>query len=97
LLARLANPSKYWKYNPADVDERRRWPEYRRAYEVALEKTNTDHAPWFVIPSDKKWYRNLAIGRLLYDTLRDLDPQWPEADFDVKAERKRLTGEAPLG
>ena len=67
------------------------------AYEVALERTNTEHAPWFVIPSDKKWYRNLAIGRLLHDTLRGLDPQWPEADFDVEAERKRLTGEAPLG
>ena len=97
LLARLSDPSKYWKYNPGDVDERRMWPEYRRAYEVALERTNTEHAPWFVIPSDKKWYRDLSIGRLLLETLRGLDPQWPEADFDVKAERKRLTGEAPLG
>jgi PPK2 family polyphosphate:nucleotide phosphotransferase len=97
LLARLADPGKYWKYNPGDVDERRLWPEYRRAYEIALERTNTEHAPWFVIPSDKKWYRNLAIGRLLYDTLRDLDPQWPQADFDVKAERRRLTGEVPIG
>jgi len=97
LLARLADPAKYWKYNPGDVDERRLWPDYRRAYEIALERTNTEHAPWFVIPSDKKWYRNLAIGRLLHDTLRDLDPQWPEADFDVKAERERLTGEAALG
>jgi len=97
LLARLDDPSKYWKYNPGDVDERRMWPEYRRAYEVALERTNTDHAPWFVIPSDKKWYRNLAIGRLLYDNLHRLDPQWPAADFEVAAERQRLTGEAPLG
>jgi PPK2 family polyphosphate:nucleotide phosphotransferase len=97
LLARLDDPSKYWKYNPGDVDERRMWPEYRRAYEVALERTNTDHAPWFVIPSDKKWYRNLAIGRLLHDNLHRLDPQWPGADFEVVAERQRLTGEAPLG
>ena len=97
LLARLDDPSKYWKYNPGDVDERRMWPEYRRAYEVALERTNTDHAPWFVIPSDKKWYRNLAIGRLLYDNLHRLDPQWPGADFEVAAERRRLTGETPLG
>jgi PPK2 family polyphosphate:nucleotide phosphotransferase len=78
LLARLADPCKYWKYNPGDVDERRLWPEYRRAYEIALAKTNTEHAPWFVIPSDKKWYRNLAIGRLLLETLRELDPQWPK-------------------
>ena len=85
MLARLADPGKYWKYNPGDVDERRLWPHYRRAYEIALERTNTEHAPWFVIPSDKKWYRNLAIGRLLHDTLRGIDPQWPAADFDVEA------------
>jgi PPK2 family polyphosphate:nucleotide phosphotransferase len=97
LLARLDDPSKYWKYNPGDVDERRMGPEYQRAYEVALERTNTDHAPWFVIPSDKKWYRNLAIGRLLFDNLHRVDPQWPGPDFDVAAERERLTGEAPLG
>ncbi len=96
LLARLDDPTKYWKYNPGDVDERGQWPAYRAAYEVALERTNTEHAPWFVIPSDKKWYRNLAVGRLLHDALKRLDPQWPEADFDVEVERKRLTDEAPL-
>ncbi len=96
LLARLDDPTKYWKYNPGDVDERALWPQYRLAYETALERTNTPHAPWFVIPSDKKWYRNLAVGRLLHDTLQGLDPQWPEADFDVDVERKRLTDEAPL-
>jgi polyphosphate kinase 2 (PPK2 family) len=96
LLARLDDPTKLWKYNPGDVDERGQWPLYREAYELALERTNTEHAPWFVIPSDKKWYRNLAIGRLLHDTLRSIDPQWPEPDFDVDVERKRLTDEAPL-
>ena len=97
LLARLDDPSKYWKFNPGDIDERAQWPRYREAYEVALERTNTEHAPWFVIPSDKKWYRNLAIGQLLHEALRRLDPQWPEADFDIEAERLRLTDEAPLG
>jgi PPK2 family polyphosphate:nucleotide phosphotransferase len=97
LLARLDDGTKYWKYNPADVDERALWPAYREAYEAALERTNTEHAPWYVIPSDKKWYRNLAIGRLLRDTLHDMDPQWPQPDFDVKAERKRLTAEVPPG
>ena len=96
LLARLDDPTKLWKYNPGDVDERGQWPLYREAYELALERTNTEHAPWFVIPSDKKWYRNLSIGRLLHDTLRSIDPQWPEPDFDVDVERKRLTDEAPL-
>ena len=93
LLARLDDPSKYWKYNPGDVDERRMWPEYQRAYEVALERTNTDHAPWFVIPSDKKWYRNLAIGQLLMVALRGMDPSWPDAAFDIEAERARLLAE----
>jgi PPK2 family polyphosphate:nucleotide phosphotransferase len=96
LLARLDKPSKHWKYHPSDVDERGQWPRYREAYEIALERTNTEHAPWFVIPSGKKWYRNLAIGRLLHDTLRRMDPQWPAADFDVDVERARLVDEAPL-
>ncbi|MBB6629565.1 polyphosphate kinase 2 family protein [Nocardioides sp. KIGAM211] len=96
LLARLGDETKYWKYNPSDVDERSQWPRYREAYEIALERTNTEHAPWFVIPSDKKWYRNLIIGQLLHDTLKRLDPQWPEADFDIEVERQRLTDEAPL-
>ncbi|MEO6512337.1 MAG: PPK2 family polyphosphate kinase [Nocardioides sp.] len=96
LLDRLDDPTKYWKYNPGDIDERGRWAAYQAAYEVALERSNTEHAPWHVIPSDKKWYRNLAIGNLLLETLRRLDPQWPAADFDVEAEKKRLVDEAPI-
>lgn len=96
LLSRLGNCDKYWKYNPGDVDERAQWPRYREAYEIALERTNTEHAPWYVIPSDKKWYRNLLVGSLLHQTLQGMDLQWPEADFDVEVERKRLTEEAPI-
>ena len=96
LLRRLGKTSKHWKYHPSDVDERAQWPRYREAYELALERTNTEHAPWFVIPSGRKWYRNLAIGRLLHDTLRVMDPQWPGPDFDVEVEKKRLLDEAPL-
>jgi PPK2 family polyphosphate:nucleotide phosphotransferase len=96
LLRRLDKPSKHWKFNPSDIDERAQWPRYREAYELALERTNTEHAPWFVIPSGRKWYRNLAVGRLLHEALRTMDPQWPEADFDVEVERKRLTDEAPI-
>ena len=96
LLARLDDPTKHWKYNPHDVDERELWPAYREAYEIALERTNTEHAPWHVIPADKKWYRNLAVGRLLHQALTDLDPQWPQADFDVEAEKKRLADEKPV-
>ncbi len=90
LLARLAQPTKHWKYNPHDVDERARWGDYRRAYEAAIEHTNTEAAPWYLVPSDSKWYRNLAIGELLLETLRGLDLDWPVADFDVQAERDRL-------
>jgi PPK2 family polyphosphate:nucleotide phosphotransferase len=96
LLARLDDPQKYWKYNPKDVDERERWPDYRGAYEIALERTNTEVAPWYVIPSDHKWYRNLAIGHLLHETLTDMAPQWPPADFDVEQQKLRLRDEAPL-
>ncbi|KQV69729.1 phosphate--nucleotide phosphotransferase [Nocardioides sp. Root122] len=96
LAERLANPEKHWKFNPGDLDERALWPAYRDAYEIALERTNTDAAPWHVIPSDKKWYRNLAIGQLLLDTLRGLDLQWPAADFDVAEQQARLDAESPV-
>ena len=96
LLARLDDPEKHWKYNPGDLDERALWPAYREAYEIAIERTNTDVAPWHVVPADKKWFRNLAIGQLLLDALRGLDPQWPAADFDVAAEKRRLLEEDPV-
>jgi PPK2 family polyphosphate:nucleotide phosphotransferase len=96
LLARLDSPDKHWKFNPADIDERERWGDYRTAYEIALERTNTEIAPWYVVPSDRKWYRNLVIGRLLLEHLRGLNLQWPAADFDVDAQRHRLLDEEPV-
>lgn len=94
LLARLDDPTKHWKYNPGDVDERQHWDDYRRAYEVALERCTTEAAPWHVVPSDRKWYRNLAVARLLQETLASLDLGWPVAHFDVEAERRRLEDDA---
>lgn len=96
LLARLDDPTKHWKYNPGDVDERELWPAYQEAYELAIERTNTEVAPWHVVPADKKWYRNLAIATLLLDALRSFDLSWPDADFDVAHEKKRLLDEKPL-
>jgi len=96
LLARLDNSDKYWKFNPADIDERTRWSDYRTAYEVALERTNTEVAPWHVVPSDRKWYRNLVVGRLLLEALKGLDLEWPPADFDVDEQRRRLLDEDPI-
>lgn len=93
LLARLDDPTKHWKFNPGDIDERQLWPAYQQAYEIALERTSTAVAPWHVVPADRKWYRNLAIATLLDDALRHLDPQWPAADFDVEQQRRRLTDE----
>lgn len=90
LLARLDDPTKHWKFNPTDVDERLLWSDYQRAYEVALERTNTEAAPWLVVPSDRKWYRNWAIATVLLETLEGLDLTWPEADFDVEEQRRRL-------
>jgi len=96
LLARLDDETKHWKYNPGDVDERELWPAYQEAYEIAIARTNTEVAPWHVIPADKKWYRNLAIGTLLHDALRSFDLGWPKADFDVAHEKQRLVDEKPL-
>jgi PPK2 family polyphosphate:nucleotide phosphotransferase len=96
LLARLDNEDKYWKFNPADIDERGRWTEYRTAYEIALARTNTEAAPWYVVPSDKKWYRNLVIGQLLEEHLRAMELGWPPPDFDVEEQRRRLLDEAPV-
>jgi PPK2 family polyphosphate:nucleotide phosphotransferase len=91
LAARLELPSKHWKYNPADVDERERWPAYQEAYQVAIEKCSTEDAPWFVVPADRKWYARLAVQQLVVEHLRALAPQWPAADFDVEAEKRRLS------
>ena len=90
LLERLADPAKYWKYNPGDVAERKFWPAYTEAYEAALERCSTQHAPWFVVPADRKWYRNWAVAQLLAEHLRTLDLEWPKADFDVTTEQARV-------
>jgi PPK2 family polyphosphate:nucleotide phosphotransferase len=90
LLARLEDPTKHWKFNPGDIDERARWDDYQRAYEVALERCTTDAAPFFVIPSDRKWYRNWAVMSLLLEHLVEMDPQWPAATFDVEEQKARL-------
>lgn len=90
LEARLGDPEKYWKYNPGDVDERMLWPAYQEAYQLAMTRTSTSDAPWYVVPANRKWYARWAVQNLLVETLRAMDPQWPAADFDVAAEQKRL-------
>ncbi len=96
LLKRLDKTDKLWKFEPGDVDDRHRWPAYQKAYETAIERTNTEHAPWLLVPSDRKWYRNLAVAEILRETLTRMDPHWPGPDFDVDEQRRRLLDEAQL-
>lgn len=91
LAERLERPDKYWKFNPADIDERLLWPDYQEAYQAVLDKTSTEYAPWHVVPCDKKWYSRLAITELLIEALKSLDLSWPPATFDIEGEKKRLS------
>ena len=90
LRARLERPDKRWKYNPNDVDERALWPDYMRAYELAIQRTATPDAPWHVVPADHKWYARWAVEGLLLDALQRIDPEWPQPDLDVEHELARV-------
>ena len=74
---RASDPDKRWKLAPTDWRERRFWDEYQTAYEEALHRTSTPHAPWYVIPADQKWYRNWVVSRILIETLKKMNPQYP--------------------
>jgi PPK2 family polyphosphate:nucleotide phosphotransferase len=89
-LARLDDPTKHWKYNPGDLDVFGLWDAYLEAYGDVLGRLNPDHAPWYVIPADRKWYRNWAVTKLLIEALDSMGLEWPKADFDVEAERARV-------
>ena len=82
LQARLDDPKKNWKFSRNDLTERGYWKDYQQAYKAVLEKTSTDDAPWFVIPANRKWYRNWAVATIIRDALEKMDPQTPKADFD---------------
>ncbi|HEY6779779.1 MAG TPA: PPK2 family polyphosphate kinase [Thermoleophilaceae bacterium] len=90
LLARLDDPTKQWKFSPADVEDRERWDEYLGAYSDAIARCNTEVAPWHVVPADRKWYRNWAIAQLLIEQLEELALDWPEPPYDVERQRQRL-------
>jgi PPK2 family polyphosphate:nucleotide phosphotransferase len=90
LLARLDDPTKHWKFTARDVDERAHWLNYQQAYADALERCTSDVAPWYVVPADRKWYRNWAVTRLLVEQLDEMGLQWPVSDLDLDAQRERL-------
>ncbi|MCX7600093.1 MAG: polyphosphate kinase 2 family protein [Armatimonadetes bacterium] len=83
LQERLADPTKQWKFNPEDLRERERWDEYMAAYEDALSLCSTPWAPWYVVPANHKWYRNLVVADILAQTLRDMNPQYPPPRPDL--------------
>src|SRR3989442_1332590 len=98
LLERLDEPSKNWKFEPADLDERDRWDDYMRAYEQTLSKTSTKHAPWFIVPADHKWFTRLTIAELVVEALEGLDLKFPElsqAHLDALAEARKRLGAEP--
>lgn len=82
LESRLVNPDKHWKFHPDDLVDRARWDEFMQAYADVIAKTSTKHAPWYIVPADRKWYRNLIVGRIMVDTMKQMDLSFPKIDWD---------------
>jgi PPK2 family polyphosphate:nucleotide phosphotransferase len=83
LQERLDNPAKNWKFEHGDIEERKRWDDYQAAYAEALSETSTEGAPWYVVPSDQKWFRNLVISKILIETIEGLEMRYPEPTRDL--------------
>jgi len=84
LESRLENPDKHWKFNPDDLKDRALWEDFMETYEELLPRTSTEHAPWYVVPANRKWYRNLVVARIMVDTLKRLNMEFPAIDWDPK-------------
>jgi len=82
---RLDNPEKHWKWSSGDLEMRDRWDDFQSAYADAMERCSTVHAPWFVVPANHKWYRDLAVAEIVVEAGREMDPQWPEVQEDLSA------------
>ncbi len=91
---RLDDPSKHWKLNAGDYVTRSKREEYREAYEDVFEKCNSKNAPWYIIPADKKWYRNASVAAIVLKTFQDMDPRLPAVDVDIEKIRKLYDREA---
>jgi len=83
LQERLDDPAKNWKFSVGDLDHRARWDDYTAAFEAVLERTSTEHAPWFVVPADRKWHRNLVIAETMVSTLEGLEMNYPPSEDDL--------------
>lgn len=84
LQARVDDPNKRWKFRAGDLDDRKLWGSFQAAYEEALTRTSSENAPWYVVPSNRKWYRNLVVSNILIETLEKLDPRFPEPATDLE-------------
>lgn len=96
---RLNDPEKHWKLNPGDYTARDKWNDYRKAYEDAMKKCSSEHAPWYIIPADNKWYRDAAVAGILLQTLEKMNPQLPKVTVDLDEMRRLFDGanQAPPG
>lgn len=81
---RLENTEKNWKFNPADLEERKYWGDYMQAFEIALEKCASEESPWYIVPAENRKFRDLMIATIIRDTLLDMNPQYPSPDFDIE-------------
>ncbi len=82
IVSRLENPDKHWKFHPDDLKDRELWSDFMKTYEDLLSKTSTEHAPWYVVPANRKWYRNLCVARIMVDTMKRLNMKLPKVDWD---------------
>lgn len=94
LLERIDTPEKQWKFNPGDLAERKLWPDYMKAYEDAISKTSTEYAPWYVVPANHNWYRNLVVAQILAEKLKELKLQYPAAVENLAEYRSQLDNES---
>jgi hypothetical protein len=98
-LERIDDPAKNWKFNLADISERKLWDDYMRYYEELIRETSRPHAPWFVVPADKKWFTRLVVASAMVEGLEELDLHYPKVDDATRAELKKaraaLAAEVP--
>jgi PPK2 family polyphosphate:nucleotide phosphotransferase len=90
LLERLHDPTKLWKFSETDISVRSQWDEYMAAYDLAIARCSTPQAPWYVIPANKKWFRNWAAARILIDTLAEMNPTYPKPRLDIPGLEAKL-------
>src|SRR5262249_55543908 len=90
LLKRLDDPTKHWKFREGDLEDRERWADYQRAYAEAVSRCDAPHAPWYVVPADRKWYRDWAVANILLAHLSDMKIDYPEVSLDIPRLRQRL-------